>query len=278
MKIPELRIGHRQLAPAEMSDSDTRGLIWCWEPPSPRANYVIACDPSYGIASWDRTLRKEGDEETDNCAIEVIRCGTRGSPDVQVAEYAAPIDPEDAAIVVNFLGRMYAGASEDEQALAIVEVHPGPGLMTQRDLMNKFGYTNLFIWQHLDSMNIAPTQSYGWYSSRQSRQMLWIRGTRHITKHLLTINSPALIEEMTDCKPDNFQSFTARAQWGSHDDRVVATLLAIWAANQWNDDNPPEEAAKPTLVHAPSAQASDMTYDEMMDDWSDRMATLRGEY
>ncbi len=45
--------------------------------------------------------------------------------DIQVAEFAAPIDAEDAAGVVNFLGRMYAGASEEDQALAIIEVQPG---------------------------------------------------------------------------------------------------------------------------------------------------------
>lgn len=278
MIIPELRVGNRQIALADhLQDSDTRGLIWLWEAPIASANYVIACDPSYGVAGWDRALRKEGDEETDNCAIEVLRVGTRGAPDIQVAEYAAPIDPEDAAIVVNFLGRMYAGAGDDGQALAIVEVHPGPGLMTQRDLVNRFNYTNLFVWQHLDSMNIQATQSYGWYSSRQSRQMLWIRGTRHINKRRVVINSPALIEEMTDCKPDNFQSFTARAQWGSHDDRVVATLLAIWAANQWNDDNPPEEAAKPERVDAPDYQRSDCTYEEMLVSWDERMSSYRGE-
>lgn len=179
--------------------------------------------------------------------------------------------------MVNFLGRMYAGASDEGQAHAIIEVQPGPGLLTQRELINRFGYTNLYVWQHLDQMALKPTLSYGWFSSRQSRQSLWIRGTRHINQRKITLNSPWLIEEMTDCVLDNFLSFTARAQWGSHDDRIVALLLAIWAANEWNFENAPEEAAAPQIVNAPSWQASDIGYEEMTEQWNERFASLRGD-
>jgi hypothetical protein len=244
-----------------------------WENPRPNATYIVACDPSYGVAGWDRNARSKDDEQIDNCAIQVIRCG---KPDVQVAEYAGPIDAEDAAYVVNFLGRMYRGDAEEEQALAIVEVQPGPGLLTQRELQNRFGYENLFAWKHLDSSTVRETRALGWYSSRQSRQMLWIRGTRHIKERKLLINSPWLVEEMTDCVLDNFLAFTARAQWGAHDDRVVSTLLGVWAANEWSFENAPEEAAKPEMADAPSAQASDMSAEELEDDWNHRFSAMQG--
>jgi hypothetical protein len=272
-----IQVGKWSLNPTDLLDADPRGLIWIWEMPRASANYVIACDPSYGIPQWQRELRTENDEKTDNCAIEVIRCGTRGSPDIQVAEYAAPIDAEDAAAVVNFLGRMYGGASEEEQALAIIEVQPGPGLLTQRELINRFGYNNLYVWQHLDQMVMKPTLSYGWFSSRQSRQALWIRGTRYINNHKIKLNSPWLVEEMTDCVLDNFLSFTARAQWGAHDDRIVALLMAIWAANEWSFENAPEEAAKPTITGNASWQSSDLTSEEMQDEWNERIAALSGD-
>lgn len=272
-----VKVGKRSLEPVDSFDQDSRGIIWVWEEPRPNANYVVSCDPSYGLAGWNRALRTEDDEKTDNCAVEVIRCGTRGKPDVQVAEYAAPIDAEDAAAVVNFLGRMYGGANEEGEALVIIEVQPGPGLLTQRQLINHFGYSNLFVWQHLDRMEMKPTLSYGWYSSRQSRQALWIRGTRHINQHKIILNSPWLIEEMTDCVLDNFLSFTARAQWGAHDDRIVALLMGIWAANEWNFENAPEEAAKPEPANAAPWQASDISYEEMQDAWQEKFARLTGE-
>jgi len=272
-----ITVGKYTLNGIEVEDDDARGVVHVWQPPIESANYVVACDPSYGLAGWHRSLRTEDDEKTDNCAVEVIRCGGGRNPDVQVAEYAAPIDAEDAAGVVNFLGRMYGGASEESQALAIVEVQPGPGLLTQRELINHFGYSNLFVWQHLDQMVMKPTISYGWFSSRQSRQALWIRGTRHINKRKIVLNSPYLIEEMTDCVLDNFLSFTARAQWGAHDDRIVALLMAIWAANEWNFENAPEEAAGVVDIAKPDYQRSDLTYDEMQFEANERFSRLTGD-
>lgn len=269
-----LRIGNYDLHSAEPQDDDSRGLVHVWEQPRQNASYVVACDPSYGIAGWDRSLRTEDDLSTDNCAVQVLRCG---NPNVQVAEYAAPIDAEDAARVVNFLGRMYGGSNDEGEALAIIEVQPGPGLLTQRELINHYGYTNLFLWEHLDKLVTTQTPYYGWYSSRQSRQMLWIRGTRHINSGKVIINSPWLVEEMTDLVQDNFLSFTSRAQWGSHDDRMVAFLLGIWAANRWNFENAPEEAAKPELVGGPDYQATDCSYEDMLSSWDDRLSSMLGE-
>lgn len=273
-----ISVGKYTLQGVEVEDEDPRGIVQVWEPPRPSANYVVSCDPSYGLAGWHRNLRTEDDEKTDNCAVEVIRCGNGRGPDVQVAEYAAPIDAEDAASVVNFLGRMYGGANEDDQALAIVEVQPGPGLLTQRELINHFGYSNLFIWQHLDQLQLKQTLSYGWFSSRQSRQALWIRGTRHINKKKIVLNSPWLIEEMTDCVLDNFLSFTARAQWGAHDDRIVALLMGIWAANEWNFENAPEEQSQAINTSAPDYQRSDIAYDDMISEANERFGRMTGDW
>jgi hypothetical protein len=126
-------------------------------------------------------------------------------------------------------------------------------------------------------MVMKPTVSYGWYSSRQSRQALWIRGTRHINKRKIILNSPYLIEEMTDCVLDNFLSFTARAQWGAHDDRIVALLMAIWAANEWNFENAPEEAAGVVDITKPDYQRSDMSYADMQDEANERFSRLTGD-
>jgi hypothetical protein len=136
---------------------DPRGIIWLWEPPHSRANYVMGVDPTFGITGWDRAFRTQDDKRVHNGAIELIRVGNGlpgmddFSPDVQVGEYAAPIDPEDLADVANLLGRLYSGRDEDGQSLSIVEVHPGPGLVTQRRLINTHGYTNHFVWKTQDA-------------------------------------------------------------------------------------------------------------------------------
>src|SRR5262245_12713784 len=105
-----VRVGSAELQRADPEDTDPRGLVHIYEPPRPTATYVLGVDPTVGITGWNRHLRTQSDEKVDNACVQVIRVGT---PDTQVAEYAAPIDAYELATVVNFLGRMYAGANED---------------------------------------------------------------------------------------------------------------------------------------------------------------------
>src|SRR5215471_10357239 len=105
----------------EVYDGDPRGIIWLFEPPSPRGRYVMGVDATQGRTGWSRYNRTEDDSDIDNGAICVLRLG-RGEPgtpqftsDAQVAEYAAPIDPYDLSKAVNFLGRLYSGRDEDGQ-------------------------------------------------------------------------------------------------------------------------------------------------------------------
>lgn len=254
---------------------DPRGIVWCWEPPNPRATYIMGIDPTVGITSWSRHMRSRDDYRTDNGAIEIIRRGVNGKPDAQVCEYVAPIDPEDLADVANVLGRMYCGNDESGQCLSIIEVYPGPGLLTQRKMINYYNYYNHYVWKYADS--IAPRNSIylGWQSSPKSVRDLWIRGTRHIQKNQIILRSPGLVEEMCDCEPDMIK-MTAKALHGHHDDRVRAILMAIWAAHDWSiefnlsDYTPKVEEGS----QAPDWQASDLTYDEMMDAWEARFDQL----
>lgn len=266
------RVGNFDIVPCDVDDRDERGLIWMYEPPRPNAVYVIGCDPTVGITGWHRTLRTRDDHLTDNAAIEVIRCG---NPDVQVAEYAAPIDAIDVAAPLNLLGRLYAGSNEDGQAQVIVEAQPGPGLSTIRELINTFGYQNLWRWTYIDTYVPKQSVAYGWYSSRRSRQMLWMKGLHYIARHQFLPRSPYLIEEMTDCTPDNFGEVTARAKGRRHDDRVVATLLALWIANEWSMSIEPSEAGGVQANDSqPAWQASDISEARMAEEWEERVSSL----
>jgi hypothetical protein len=276
--FPELyTIGSRQrlqkIDPRDEHFIDPRGLVCMWEPPNPRAAYVMGIDPTVGIVNWDRNLRTRDDYRTDNGAIEIIRVG---KPDYQVCEYAAPIDPEDLADVANILGRMYCGREESQQALCIIEIYPGPGLLTQRKMINHHGYLNHFIWRYLDSMTPKATQSVslGWTSSPKSVRDLWIRGTRHITHGDIVIRSEWLAEEMADCEPDPVK-MTAKAVYGRHDDRVRAILMSIWAAHDW--DFFVDGDSQPKVVAGESDsdwQKTDCTYDQMLEGWERRWDEL----
>lgn len=265
-------VGKSDLVPAliEDTDRDPRGIVWMFEEPQRRATYVLGVDPTVGITGWSRLLRTQDDAKTDNAAIEVVRVGP---PDVQVAEYAAPVDAEELASVTNTLGRVYAGSAEDNQALALIEVYPGMGIVTQRELISRYGYTHLPPWRYEDSLAPRLSNRFGWYSTRDSRKMLWSRGGRHLFKGHVRLYSPWLVEEMADCTPDNFLAVTGRAGSGMHDDRVVALLLALWAANEWSLTIEPQEAPA-ERSNEPRWQASEITADGMAAAWADKFNDL----
>jgi hypothetical protein len=271
-----LSVGDQRLIKTEMPDTDPRGLIFSWEPPRPTETYVLAADTTVGITGWTRELRTQEDAKIDNACIQVIRKGRSGKPDVQVCEYAAPIDHYELATVVNFLGRWYAGADETEQALACIELNNG-GWATQNELINRYGYLNLPPWRQEDGIVPKITQRYGWYSSRSNRRDLWIKGMRHINARQIILNSPWLIEEMTDCTWDNFLAMTARGTYGSHDDRVVTLLIAIWYAHEWSLDLDPPETDKLAIEGLPEYQRTDMSYEEMGHAWNDKFDRILGE-
>lgn len=268
------RVGTSDVVPADDVDAhDERGILWMWEPPSPRHLYTIGCDPTVGITGWQRDLRTQDDAATDNAAIEVFRKGAEGL-DVQVAEWAAPVDAYDLARVLNVIGRLYGGADEDGQALVCIEVYPGPGLGTQRELISTYGYTRLPPWRYEDAMAPKLTSKYGWYSTRSTRRDLWIRGRHHINAGKVDIRSEWLVEEMADCTVDNFMAGTARAVTGAHDDRVVAMMIAIWFANEWGLSVEPVSTRVEDTSNQPSWQASDVSARAMYDEWDEKVARM----
>lgn len=276
------RIGRFIAQPASSSDyhndHDPRGILWMFEPPHNFCNYIIGTDPTYGIENWSRENRNKDDAKTDNAVACVIRKGFKGQPDVQVAEFAAPITPFEFAGVVNFIGRLYGGDNEEGQAYLCNEVWPGPGLSLHAELSTKFGYTNEYYHRYLNTAAPTVTQWPGFYANRQSVSDLWIKGRHHINKGNVRILSPWLVEEMADCSWD-MQRNRGFAQQGSsrHDDRVSALLLALWAANQWTMSIAPSEQQAPEKLEQPNWQASDCSAASMLDAWNERVGSFDEE-
>lgn len=269
------KIGKRQISPlpTDELDVDSRGILWMYEEPRSTAVYKVGIDPTVGKPGWNRWLRTDDDIAIDNGVIQVVRC-TR-DVDIQVAEYAAPIDAIDIAPVANAIGRLYAGSDEEGMAQMIVEA-TGPGAVTIRELVDRFGYTHQFFW-HYYAGSMSPRAAnhgdkIGWYSSRGANKDLWMRGVHHIHKGRARIYSEHCIEEMADCLADAF-TLIGEARHGRHDDRVFALLLALWLANGWStgqsDDGEPSPIQQESVLEA---QESDMDYEEMVSSWNERVA------
>lgn len=302
--LTTFRVGKWGLEVDSLDATDPRGQLLIWEPPYDSANYIIGCDPTMGILGWNRQLRTPEEEKHDNAAIEVFRQGAwrdvitetkdeagiihrtsvpTKSPDIQCAEWVGPIDPEDLAYLLNFLGRMYAGNSEEQQALMAIEVVPGPGWLTQRVLKDQYGYDRFLRWlKEGRNMLQQDTGLHGWHSSAHTRRDLWVRGAGHIKRRKVVINSRYLVEEMVACQPDNFLALTARAArtgntggiLGLNDDRVVAALIALWVANEWQIGQDASEPAVKIDMAMPDWQLSAMSAEDMASAWEDRVAEL----
>lgn len=279
------RVGKWGLELDDYDERDPRGQLLVWEPPLEQADYVVGCDPTMGILGWNRLMRTDEEDKHDNAALEVFRRGGwkegQKQPDVQVAEWVGPLDAEDLGYVCNFVGRMYAGNSEEQQALMAIEIAPGPGWLTQRVLNSQYGYERFPPWLVEGSNMIQrDTGKRGWISNVHTRRDLWIRGAGHIKRQKVVLNSKHFVEEMVACKPDNFLSLTARAQrsgtTGLNDDRVVAGLIALWFCNEWIVGAEPTEPSPRSDVAQPDWQLSAVSAEDMLEAWDGRLSELLG--
>jgi hypothetical protein len=272
-------IGDVEISPVRVNFSqidNPKGLILLWEPPDDTATYVVGVDPAGGIPGWSR-LGSIGvkDKETDMSAIQVFRLGYGTAPDVQVAEFAAPVDPQALADYANILGRLYHGRNSDGQALMIIEIQPGPGLQTQHRLQQTFGYYNFFQWKVFNGMEMRDSNTWGWVSSYRSVQELWMLGRHHIGNGRVTTRSRWLQKEMQTCEWDIIRR-RGSAMPGQHDDRVSAMLFSLWALHDWSA---PFDQMQPIVTEGPKQkvdfQSMDLVGDEYskaIDNWYERLA------
>lgn len=275
-----------------MTPDEARGIIWLFEEPKPKGVYVVSCDPAMGQTGWDRLIPQ--DAKTDNTAIEVFRLGKREiktkdeetgkekiisiPTDYQVAEYAAPIDYEQAAAIINALGRLFRGNGRMGVAHTIIEVYPGPGWMVEKTLISKYGYLNFYQRKFIDSLTPQATKGIGWQANRQSVRDLWIHGTRHVTNGNVVIRSPWLHNEMKTTDPIKFQEYRSEAQSGFKDDRLRAAMLAFWALHDFSSQIKVETVTTIEKNTRPTNwQQSDLSADRLSDAWNQRFREILNE-
>ena len=277
------KVGRYDVSPSDPDEHDARGQLLVFEEPKQSETYVIGVDPTMGIAGWQRLIRTKDDVDTDNAAICVLRKGhwlSNGdrTPDVQVAEWAAPIDPYDLAHVANVLGKVYAGNDEEGQALMCIEVYPGPGWATQTELVNRYGYMRFPPWLVSTGLVQKQTQKYGWHSNRSTRTDLWTKNLMLLRKGGVIPRSPWLIDEMADCTPDSFLTTTGRARNRLHDDRVIAFFLSVWYAQEWGlNIEPTERSTVEQVGGSGNWQSQAISAADMAEEWNSRFDELMEE-
>lgn len=255
-------------------DGDPRGFLWMWEPPRTHHTYIMGIDPTVGRTGWSRYSRSSDDKRTDNGAIEVIRLGRNGAPDMQVAEYAAPIDAFELGIVANTIGRIYSG-TEDDQCKCIIEVYPGPGAMTMRQMI-ELGYGNMWMWEYYANAQPTQTPRIGWTASNSTNRDLWAKFSRHLIRDEVRLHSPWLYDELAGCRWDPIKQWASNS--GGHDDRVRAFSLACWAGNGWSMASERTKEMITNTAQVVDWQRSDRTVEEMYASWDAAMDRMERDY
>lgn len=224
-----------------------------WEGPRRDAAYIVAADVSYGIKGGD------------NSAIQVLRVGTRGRLDEQVAEWCGNVSPLDVAGVIQIIGEIYKDA-DGLPAKVAVEVNPGsPGIVTQTELVRR-NYPHFYRWKRPLETG-GYTTSVGWSTSPSTRPLVTEMGVDYIRKGWLKVNSPALVEELTtfvDTHKTLGQRKLEHAP-GHHDDRVMALFIALYIAHEHDNIAIAQEresrATQPERKRFPSAAASGLDWE-----------------
>ena len=206
-----------------------------WEEPEEGAVYAIGCDPAYGRS-----------DDKDSHAIVVYRCFADKL--VQVAEWTDNTPgTREAAWVLAHLAGVY------RNCLINVEAAPGPGGVIINELENLRDRVRVdprfdevadpkqqvtlddflhnarwYLYRKLDGM--SPGSVKGWESNFKTKgQMMALMHDRY-TMGMLELKSVSLVEEMRQVIRNGDKIEAPRPL---HDDRVIATALAIRA---WRDE------------------------------------------
>lgn len=288
---PSYQIGDTSLVPVyttEKDEHDPRGLIMMFEQPKHDRIYSIGVDTAAGIVGWQRDFRRDDDSELrkDNSVASVWYHDRSRSVARQAVEVAGPIAPEEFAPIVLALARLYRGMNEESMgAPLIIEVAPSEsGARVQQILVSEYGYYNFFQWVVFNGIEMQERNSWGWISSTSSVPLLWSKGKDQMEAVDMPIRpqSQFLFEEMSSCRWDP-QRRRGYASSGFHDDRVTASLLALWQLYNWA--NPiahfKPQAVRTFAVGEEDPQKVDFQrrdfgsgddYASAIDEWMDRMA------
>lgn len=134
---------------------EPHGPIWIWEKPQDDGRYVVSADIASGGAR-------------DFTAIHVLKVGEVVE---QVAAYRGKCDPDEAATLINRLGRVYSPGRGSNRRWALVAPERNViGMHTIGKLVNDIRWPNIYTHRHVDTVDYRESREYGWLTTPKSRQ------------------------------------------------------------------------------------------------------------
>ncbi len=178
---------------------DDKGPLWVYEEPQVGRNYVIGGDVAEGLINGDYST-----------AVVI------GYDKVVKAMFQGRLEPDEYSKMIHRLGKWY------NTAMLAVEFNKD-GNWVNTDL-HTIGYPNLYIRTAVDDITSQVTKSYGWLTSKKTREMALGEAKKHFNSTSM-INCRPLLEEIMVFIRDKRGKPSAAPK--KHDDIVMAWCIAI---------------------------------------------------
>lgn len=178
---------------------DEKGPLYVYEEPQPGRVYVVGGDVAEGLL--------DGDYST---AVVL------GFDKNVKALYQGHIEPDEYSKMVQKLGKWY------NTALLAIEFNKD-GNWVNTDL-HISGYNNLYVRVAVDDITHVSTKSYGWLTSKKTRDMMLGEAKKHFNATTV-LNCRPLLEEIMSFVRDKRGKPSAAPK--KHDDIVIAWCIAV---------------------------------------------------
>jgi len=236
----------------DFGTSEPLGLLLVWEEPKYDENYVIGVDTSEGLGQ-------------DRSAIEVNRVGTLKRPDELVAEWVGNINGIDLAPILFSIGKLYSVNGAEP----IMAIEQNRGDVVQMELRMRYGWSSLYQYKIYDRAKKAWANRLGWHTNPDTRPKMLQRAINHIRNNKWHINSPWMVDEISNFEYDP-EKMKMKAAIGTHDDRVMAGFIALYCSRDWDQYDPEVSPVdkKTEQDRSKNYQTMDISVEEIENDFS----------
>lgn len=176
-----------------------RGELWIYDDVRPGKNYVIGADVAEGLLDGDFTVAM-----------------VLGYDKQIKAMYRGHCEPDEFADLLKILGKRF------NTALLAVEFNKD-GNWVNTELRNS-NYPNLYMRSVIDDVTKEVTRSYGWLTSKKTRDFMLGEAKKHFNSTEM-INCKPLLEEMLTFIRD--KRGKPQAASSKHDDVVISFCIAL---------------------------------------------------
>ena len=201
MVMPPAFIGNLVGVRPPFFEENQNGYLSIWKKPDPKGQYVIGADPANGV--------KDGDY---SCAQVLDRRSLE-----QVAVWHGRCDQDIFGQELNRLGYYY------NTALIAPERNAG-GIAVLLVLRELF-YPNLYIREKMGNVEDKLMPELGWSTDMKTKPIIISDAQQAIRDKQIMLHDEQTIQELFSYAYDD--AGHANATIGSHDDRVMALMIAI---------------------------------------------------